>query len=103
MQDRGVEVLLGVNRDLLRPLGVVEIPFVVTAAAFGRIRFDARDVFLRRKFVRRLVIVVVDRADDERAVGIAFEKLDYRLLSDARNELSTPTLARPHLRATQLA
>src|SRR5262249_3661379 len=49
-----------------------------------------------RQRVRRHHFSVVDAADDDRLIGISFEKVDDHLLSNSRNVNHSPLLARPH-------
>src|SRR3954469_23502065 len=101
--DRNVMVFLGMHRDLLGALLVLEIPLIVAAAALGRIGLQSRDRLLRRQVIGQLVLVVIDGADDQGPVRIAFQKFDDYFLSDARNDLTAPFLAGPDLSNAQPA
>lgn len=93
LHDR-VHVVLAVDADLFFAGGVVEDQFVV-ALAFVRARLDAALGFVFREGERRHLFVVVDAADDDGAVGIAFLERDDDLLADARDLDHTPVLAGP--------
>src|SRR5690606_19005502 len=79
---------------------ILELDLVIgvgEAGVVGRFRFEPRLSLVRRQIIGRLVLVVDDRADDERQVGIAIDIFDDHLLADAGNDLPAPALAGPHL------
>src|SRR5216684_3235072 len=91
MADNQLIILLGVQPDFFRILLILEIPFVIAAAALGGgIRLDSRDGLFVGKLVGRLVFLVIYGADHQRTIGVAFEEFDDGFLAYARYELPAP-------------
>src|SRR5262249_30078398 len=95
-----IVVTLSVHVDLLFALEVFEAEFVGVSSAsiFGTAGKYARERVLAGGIVLRHVDAVVDGADDDRLVGIAFDEVDEDFIIDARPEISAPAFARPGLR-----
>ncbi|SAK99808.1 hypothetical protein AWB80_07730 [Caballeronia pedi] len=96
--DPGFQIALGVKEQLLGILRIVEAHFVEAVAAFRRIALERGAGHLRRQFVRRRQRGVVDAADHERLIRIAFDEMHQHFLSDARQEERPVALAGPGLR-----
>src|SRR5207245_5542220 len=56
------------------------------------------DLAFRKRQVRRPLIGIVDAACDDRAVGIAVDKIDNHLVADARQKLTAEMSSCPSLR-----
>ena len=85
-----VHVLLSVKEDSLAILLVFEHQLIKTASALGRIALDVAPCLVGRQTVVRHLVRVVDAADDQRAVGIAFQKVDNHFLPDAGDGQEPP-------------
>lgn len=99
--DALAEVALRVQRDHLLPLQVLERQLVVAAAAGGRARDDPAPRLLLREVEGRQELLVEQRSEDHRPIGVAREEGDHHLHADARDELEAeagagPRLHRPH-------
>ena len=71
--------------------------------ALGRVRLDAGHGLVGGQLIGHLVVTVIDAAGDQRAVRIAFEKLDHNFLVDARNDNCAPFAGGPGLRNAHAA
>ena len=98
--DRGKEILLGMETDEFDVFLVLEPELVVglRTAALARASLEAALGFVGRQVLRRHVVLVVDGADHQRAVGVAFDEFDHCLHADARNVEAAPFLAGPGVR-----
>ena len=104
--DPRVHVPLGVDEDLLLALGVEEAPLVVARRHPSSVlRLEPADQVLVGVLgvralaeVGRHLVGVVDHADDDRLVGVAFEMVDDHLLADPRPERGPPAPAGGELR-----
>src|SRR5262245_37753330 len=92
--DDRVHVELAVDEHALLAGGVVQ-RHLVEARPLVRVGFHAADHRAGREPEGRQLLRVVDAADDERLVGIAFEEADDDLLADARRRDRAPPLAGP--------
>src|SRR6185437_7327260 len=92
-----VHVLLRVQEEILAALLVLETDLVeiIRAAAFMAAALDPALGLVVRQRVRRHVVGVVDAADHQRPVRIAFEETHHHFLPDARNVHRAPALAGP--------
>src|SRR5438552_443458 len=84
---------------------VVEAPFVESFSTFGAVGLDTADfivfwVFWVRSFakIRRHLVSVVDGANDNRLVRVAFEKIHHDFVADTRPKRGAPAFARRGLR-----
>src|SRR5690348_6423385 len=95
-----VHIFFRVQENLLVVFFVFEAEFVEIAGGtpFGTARQESSARLIVGQFVGRHLIGVVDAAGDDRAVGIAFEKLDDDFLADARNIDGAPIFTGPRLR-----
>src|SRR6516162_6148036 len=91
-------IFLGVQEHLLAPFLIFEAEFVKSAATFAAVGFDGGHRRIVRQRIRRLGFVVVNRAGDDRSIGVAFEKFDNDFLADARDKYRAPILPGPGLR-----
>ena len=94
-----VHIFFGVEEDLFAAFFVLEAEFVVVggAAALGAAGHEGGAGHVIGKSVRRHLVVVVDTAGDDGAVGAAFEEFDDDFLADAGNVDGPPILAGPGL------
>ena len=92
-----VEILLGVEVDLLGVLLVFEPQFVecLGGAFLAGAGLDAALGLVGRQRVGGLVVGVVHAAGDDRPVRIAFEKVDDDLVADAGQLNTRPRRCRP--------
>ena len=97
VDDMRLVVAFGAEPDDLAALLVLDPPVVGTATALGRPAAHAVLGHAVRQCHRRGVLAVVHRAGDQRAVGIAVEKLDHHFLADPRQRERAPVLARDRL------
>src|SRR6266851_1579926 len=97
--DAVIHVLFGVDENLLAALFVLEAKFVVVggAAALGAAGHEGGARLVVRERVCRHLVVVVDAAGNDRAVGVAFEEFDNHFLPDARDGDRAPVFAGPGL------
>src|SRR5580700_10340846 len=91
-------VVLGMDGNHLRALGVVHRDFVVAATAFGAIGFQAAHHRARWERKWRHALGMVDTTDDDGLVRIAFQEIDDDFLTDAGNADSPPAFAGPRVR-----
>src|SRR6266508_954747 len=93
-------IFFGMNEELLFALLVLETDLVKSlhAFAFARASFDAALGLFFRQFVGRHLAGVVDAADADRLVGIAFEKINDYLVPNTRKKYCTPSFTCPVLR-----
>src|SRR6187549_106683 len=96
--DFDILVLLGVDVDLFRAGLVLEADLVaVRSRPAGRTaRLDAALRLVVGQAPRRHLVGVVDVANHNRLIGIAFEEVDDTFLTDARNVNHAPVAAGPH-------
>ena len=91
-------MLLGLDGEHLLVLGVVETDLVEAAAALGAVGADALHRIGGLGAEGRQIVFIVDRARDQRPVGIAVQELDHHLVADARDHEGAIILAGAHLR-----
>src|SRR5262245_24273899 len=101
--DAYVHPALRVDEDLLLVLLVLEAQLVEAVAAGRRVALDVGQRLEVGQLVERHVLAVVDAADDDRLVRVAFEELDHDLLADARDGDEAPALAGPRMRDAEPA
>jgi hypothetical protein len=96
---RGIHVFLGPDIDLLgaRLILELEVVGVVRAPARAAAGDDAGLRLVGGQIPGRHLVGVIDAADDDRLVGIAFQEIDQHFLADAGNGHPAIILARPHL------
>src|ERR1019366_5376953 len=85
-------IVLRVNIDQLRPLGIVQRDLVEAAAAFGAVRFDAADYRACGHAEGGHLPGVVHAARDNRLVGVAFQEINNHFLADSRDRDRSPAL-----------
>ena len=97
--DRAGQVALGLDVELFAALVVLEIDLIEVRrrAPLAAAGLDAAAGHPAGKAVGRSVVAVVDRADDQRPVRVAFEERDDDFVADAGNELRAEALAGPEL------
>src|SRR5216683_3787620 len=97
--DAVVHVLFGVEEDLFAAFFVLETELVEVggAAALGAAGQEGGAGHVIGKSVGRHLLVIVDTASDDGAVGVALEEFDDDFLADAGNVDGTPVLAGPGL------
>src|SRR5262245_44468209 len=98
MLDGGVHVVLAVQGDLFLALCVIEDQAVVAAPLGRAVGLEAADHFFLGKLARGHLLGVVDAADDDGLVRVAFEKIDDDLLPNARHVGDAPAFASPDRR-----
>src|ERR1051326_662469 len=98
MLDSDVLVFFGVHENLFVSFFILEPDFIEALAAFAAVGFDRGHRGVVRERVRRFGLAVIDRAGDDWAIGIAFEKFHDDLLAYAGQKNRAPILARPGLR-----
>src|SRR6266851_9503656 len=98
--DAVIHVLFGVDENLLAALFILEAELVVVggATALGAAGHKGGARLMVRKRVCGHLVVVVDAAGDDRAVGVAFEEINNDFLADARDGDGPPVFAGPGLR-----
>ncbi len=94
--DDDVLVLFGVDIDLLLSLFILETNLVkiVRRSAETAAALDSCLGLVSGQRVRRHLLRIVDAADDDRLIGIAFEKVNDDFLLDARDVDHAPLLSR---------
>src|SRR5262245_11382094 len=95
--DDAVEVALGVNEYLLAAGEVVEREFVEAVAARGAMGADAAACLLDWQVECCGMGSVVDGAQDDRAVGVAFVEANDDFHPYARDELRSPPRSAPRV------
>src|SRR5690348_7608325 len=92
-----MHVLLRMHEEVFAALLVLEAKLVeiLRAAALVAAALDAALGHVVGQRVRRHVVGVVDAADYQRPVRIAFEEAHHHFLADARNAHRAPVLAGP--------
>src|SRR5271166_2821232 len=102
--DSHLQVALGMEEYFLLVLCIIETNFVVSLAARCCVGFDPANFVVVLVFrvqtiaeIRRHLVDVVDAADDDGLVRVAFEEIDDYFLADPRPEGRTPALAGPGL------
>src|SRR5713226_939011 len=97
--DAVVHVFFGVKEDLFAAFFVLETELVEVggAAALGAPGHEGGAGHVIGKSVGRHLVVVVDAAGDDGAVGVAFEEFDDDFLADAGNVDGAPVFAGPGL------
>ena len=102
--DPHVHVLFGIDEDLFFTFRVVKPPLVESFSAFGAVGLDAADFIIFRMFwvwafakIRRHLVSVVDSANDNRLIRVAFEKIHHDFVPDTRPKRGAPAFARPGL------
>ena len=95
--DVEVVVTLGIHEDLFFAVEVFEAEFVGVgcASAFGTARENAGERVLACGIVLRHVDAVIDGADDDGLVGVAFDEVDEDFVIDARPDSRCPSLCLP--------
>src|SRR5258708_24853516 len=97
--DFGLHVLLRMQKDHFAALLVVEREFVeVVRAALGHGSRAEAQLRLLGGREDRLVVAVIEAADDDGTVGIGIHEGKGDLPADTREELSSPLVAGPWLR-----
>src|SRR6266478_1187742 len=98
--DAMVHVFFGVEEDLFAAFFVLEAEFVEVggAATLGAAGQEGGASHVIGKSVRRHLLVIVDAAGDDGAVGVTFEEFDDDFLADAGDIDGAPVLAGPGLR-----
>ena len=99
-QGADVQALLRAEEDLLAVLLVFEAQHVegVIGAVRGAASAESALRLILGQRERRLVDGVIDRADDHRAIRIAFQELDHHLVANAGYPLVAPGFAGPGLK-----
>ena len=98
----GLQILLGVDEDLLTPLFVLQ-PDLVEIVGPAALRAPGLEAALRLvggQRVGRRLVGVVNPARDDGAVEVAFDEVDDHLLADPWDLDEPPVFARPGARDT---
>src|SRR5581483_1743742 len=84
--DADVLIFFGMKKNLLAAFFVLEAELIEALATLAAVGLDGGHGSLVRERVGRLGFAIVDRAGDNRPVGVAFEKLNDDLLADTRQK-----------------
>src|SRR5580698_3534083 len=101
--DSGIGVHLPVDKDLFAALLVLKPDLIKSAATHGTVGLDPAARLVRRQFIGRHCVGVVDAPDHDGTVRIPFSEPDNHLMADARNKNRAPLLTSPHGPHTQPA
>src|SRR2546422_10232054 len=92
-----VYVLFSMDELLFFTFRVVEAPLVESFSTFRAVRFDAGEFIVIRMFwvwsfakIRRHLVRVVDTANDDGLVWVAFEKIHHDFVADAWPKRGAP-------------
>ena len=100
-----VQVLFAMDEYLFFTFRVVKAPLVESFPTFGAVGLDAADFIVFRMFwvwsfaqLRRHLVSVVDSANDNWLVRVAFEKIHHDFVADTWPKRGAPPFARRGLR-----
>src|ERR1035441_7298124 len=98
--DALIHVFFGVHEKLFVACLIFEADLVevLGGAVLGAAGEDSATGVVGGQFIGRHVVGVVDGAGDERAIGVAFQELDYNLVADAGPEMGPARRDRKTLR-----